>query len=372
MSVTLQALKRGARPSPRHALAAAAPHVAVAAAPPNFMIMPAQISMWGNDVHGDCVTAEEAFAKACNNPEIFIPDSDVISWATKHGVLEGSTLVQVLQDMQTDGFQEGGSIFDDGAYKSVNWTNAATLQSAISSGPVKICIAADQIDTAYWTTDGKTGWFAVGLHTDEAYDHCVSLCGYGTISWLAQQLQVKVPAGVDGTKTGYALFTWDSIGIIDAPSLLAITCEAWLRQPTTVAQAATAPTYTQSGSLNDKSYNLGATMQPIGPSFQVTKTRSGTALELELAGTVSASSITGANGIRLEVRVNGLIPNFKIQGSLKAGHLSDSIYTKSVYTALTVGTYTGQVYAQAAPSGTATGVVLDPGGWGEVILATEF
>ena len=31
-----------------------------------------------------------------------------------------------------------------------------------------------------------------------------------------------------------------------------------------------------------------------------------------------------------------------------------------------------QMYAQAAPGGTATNVILDPGGWGEAILATEF
>ena len=36
------------------------------------------------------------------------------------------------------------------------------------------------------------------------------------------------------TKPGYALFTWDSIGIIDVPSMIAITSEAWFRQPTTV------------------------------------------------------------------------------------------------------------------------------------------
>ena len=29
------------------------------------------------------------------------------------------------------------------------------------------------------------------------------------------------------------MFTWDSIGIIDVPSMIAITQEAWLRQPTT-------------------------------------------------------------------------------------------------------------------------------------------
>jgi hypothetical protein len=33
------------------------------------------------------------------------------------------------------------------------------------------------------------------------------------------------------------MFTWDSIGVIDQPSMLAITHEAWLRQPTTVILA---------------------------------------------------------------------------------------------------------------------------------------
>ena len=76
----VQSPKRGAIPSPRSTLAAAVPHVARIGAPPNFIAKPQDISMWGNDVHGDCVTAEEAFAKACNNPEIFISDAEVIAW----------------------------------------------------------------------------------------------------------------------------------------------------------------------------------------------------------------------------------------------------------------------------------------------------
>jgi hypothetical protein len=68
-----QSPKRGAIPSPRSTLAAATPHVATIGLPANFMMKPQRISMWGNDVHGDCVTAEEAFAKACHQPEIFIP-----------------------------------------------------------------------------------------------------------------------------------------------------------------------------------------------------------------------------------------------------------------------------------------------------------
>src|SRR5271165_5828132 len=226
--------KRGAMPSPRSALAAASPHVPPTAPPPNSITAPGQVSFWGNDVHGDCVTAEEAFAKACNNPEIFVPDSEVITWATNHNVLEGAQLTAVLQFMETDGFSQNGSVYDDGPYLSVDWTNSTTLQSAISIGPVKIGIAADQIQTAWESTEGKTGWFATGFQTDSNLDHCVSLCGYGTLAWLAQQLNVQVPSGIDGTDQGYAMFTWNSIGIIDVPSMLAITEEAWLRTPTTV------------------------------------------------------------------------------------------------------------------------------------------
>jgi len=229
--------RRGASPSPRSALAAATPHSPVAGAPPNFLILPHQISSWGNFDHGDCVTAEEAFAKACDQPEIFVTDQIAMAWAQKHGVLEGANLHQVMQWMQTGGFQENGKTFDDGQIFSVDWTNPSTLQSAISKGPVKIGVAATQLENAWRTTNGQTGWFGLGFKNDDAEDHCVSLCGYGSLAWLASQLKVAVPAGADGTKPGYALFTWDSIGIVDEPSLIAITEEAWLRSPTTVINA---------------------------------------------------------------------------------------------------------------------------------------
>jgi hypothetical protein len=231
-----QSPKRGAIPSPRSALAAAMPYVVRIAVPPTFIMAPPRISWWGNDVHGDCVTVEEAFAKACNNPEIFISDDDVIAWATRHGVLEGAYLTQVMTWMQTDGFADGAFIYDDGPYLTVNWTDAGTLQSAISTGPVKIGVAADQIENAWSTTGGKSGWFATGFHADGNEDHCVALCGYGSMVWLAHQLGVQVPAGVDGTQPGYAMFTWNSIGIIDVPSMTAVTHEAWIRQPTTVTK----------------------------------------------------------------------------------------------------------------------------------------
>ena len=227
-------MKRGAIPSPRHELAAAMPHMALPSVPPNHLYFPAKISVWHNDYHGDCVTAEEAFAKACYNPEIFITDAEVKKWATAHGVYEGANLIDVLKAMQKKGFGQDKHIYDDGAPNSVNWTDAATLHSAIYHGPVKIGIAADQLQAVCQANSYKNGWFAKGFKADKNEDHCVSLCGYGTIKWLAQQMGFTIPAGVNGSKPGYALFMWGSIGIIDVPSMLAITHEAWLRTPTTI------------------------------------------------------------------------------------------------------------------------------------------
>jgi len=224
---------RGARPTPRHKLAGATPHRIKGATPGQFAVIPSQLSFWLNNVDGDCVTAEEAFAKACYSPEIFIQDTTVKMWATAHGVLKGANLLEVIEWMESSGFQQDGHMYTDGTPTSIDWTDAPTLRNAISQGPVKIGVAADQLENVV-PNPPINGWFATGFTSDQNEDHCVSLCGYGTISWLAQKLGVSVPSEVDGTQPGYLLFTWDSIGIIDVPSMIAITSEAWLRNPTTI------------------------------------------------------------------------------------------------------------------------------------------
>ena len=224
-------MPRGGIPTPRAKLAAATPYRITGTTPPNSIVIPSQLAFWGNNQYGDCVTAEEAFAKACYQPEIFISDQEAINWANQHNFLNGAYLNAVLETMVNDGFQQDGRTYDDGGAYSVDWTNCPLLQNAISQGPVKLGIAADQLNKVY--TYGESGWFATGFYPDSAEDHCVSLCGYGTIAWLAQQLQVGVPTSVDGGQPGYAMFTWETIGVIDEPSMVAITHEAWLRSPTT-------------------------------------------------------------------------------------------------------------------------------------------
>jgi hypothetical protein len=224
---------RGARPSPRHILASAMPHRIVGPTPVQFFRNPTQLSMWLNDQDGDCVTAEEAFKCACETPEIFITDDTVLAWATANDVLNGADLASVMDAMQTAGFQQDGKLYNDGHRNSVDWTNTTALYNAIAQGPVKIGVAADQLENAV-PEPPQNGWLATGFQPDSNEDHCVSLAGFGTIEWLLKQFNVAVPDGIDGTQPGLELFTWKSLGVIDLPSLLAICGEAWLRSPNTV------------------------------------------------------------------------------------------------------------------------------------------
>ncbi len=163
----------------------------------------------------------------------------MLSWAEAHNAVNGAVISDVLDQMHARGFSQDGNLYNAGSKSSIDYTNAALLQNAIAQGPVKIGVASAQLQNV---VGPHNGWFATGFQQDPNLDHCVSLTGYGSLAWLAQQLGVTVPAGVDGSKPGYALFTWDTVGIIDVPSMLAITGEAWLRTPTTVTVGKNPPT----------------------------------------------------------------------------------------------------------------------------------
>ncbi len=225
------AFARGARPSPRHKLLAAIPHLVAVPPPPQVAYVPKQLSFWGNQSDGDCCTAEEAFAKACYSPEIFIPEATVIAWASAHGVLNGANISDILDWFQNDGFKIGGQQYNDGPHTGVDYATEMVLQSAISQGPVKIGIDANALPG---TAGKEQGWFAIGGGRFPNTDHCVSLSGYGPAGWLYQQLGVSLPSSISPNQPGYLLFTWNSIGFVDHAWIMGTTTEAWVRNPTTI------------------------------------------------------------------------------------------------------------------------------------------
>jgi hypothetical protein len=224
--------KTGAKPTPRHKLLSVEPHKVFRSFPPQFAFIPKQLDMWGNDQYGDCVTAEEAFAKACYSPEIFVSASTVEAWASAGGFLDGANLPPVMDAMAKAGFPGTGSqLYNDGPYTGVDYSNETVLQSALSLGPVKIGIDSSALPSG---AGNQQGWSAVGgspgQYTNE--DHCVALCGYGPTAWLYQQLGVPQPAGLPAA--GYLLYTWSTIGFVDHAWIMSTVGEAWLRNPTTV------------------------------------------------------------------------------------------------------------------------------------------
>lgn len=232
---------RGAIPSPRHALLAAIPLVPVKAPPPQFTVVPKQLSMWDNDIDGDCVTASEAFAKAwwstyCGLPELFVPVAEVIRWASKYGFLNGATLTDVMNRMKVDGFTVGGVNYKDGGYSGVDYSNETTLHSALTVGPVKIAIDADALPQS---AGNQQGWWSTQTGRFTNTDHCVEISGYGSAGYLFDALKVNLPSGLAASTPAYHLFTWSTIGVVTHDWLMSTCTEAWVRNPTTPGQAPT-------------------------------------------------------------------------------------------------------------------------------------
>ncbi len=225
----------GEFPTPNHELAAAQPYKAGGAAPESFIAWPIEIGFWGNEKVSNSRWAEEAFAKASAEPKVFVPTDVVLLTARECG---SSNFARF---MQTHGFQMDGTAYLNGPFNSVNWTNTAALNGAIANvGSVKIGVASANLASCPHgqVTPGTSGWAIYGLPTGQPENHCASLCGYGPLAALVGLFErygvnVNVPSGMPPGLC-YAMFTWGSIGIVDRQSLMNITGEAWVRNPTTI------------------------------------------------------------------------------------------------------------------------------------------
>jgi hypothetical protein len=231
----------GALPSPRHKLAGSVPFRAVRAFPDQWGVVPAKLDIWGNDRYGVCVTSEEAaniaaFTAAREGVvDICLTENTVINWARKHHYLNGANISEVMDTLQTDGdpLVEGAKYFV-GPYHAVDWENRADLCAAIyeSRANVKIGIASNGLGDA---VQGRNGWIVLSARKDRRIDHCVGLCGYGSLEYLCGLCGVEVPERADGYQFCYLMFTWGTVGIVSESAMWAMTGEAWVRLPASIA-----------------------------------------------------------------------------------------------------------------------------------------
>jgi hypothetical protein len=227
----------GAFPTPNQDLAAAQPYRPAGATPESYLAWPVQFDSWSNQRSIDSIWAEEAFAKACVEPREKIPAAIVVSAAQRCGTSNFSEF------MQTHGFEINARAYLDGPFLAVDWTNTAVLNNAIAQvGPVKIGIAAASLAAGPHghVTPGKSGWTLHELPPGQPGETCASLCGFGSLPTLfdlfkSRGVDIVLPPGVP-TGLCYAMFLSNSIGIIDMQSLLNITGEAWVRNPTTIVR----------------------------------------------------------------------------------------------------------------------------------------
>ena len=239
-------LMRGAKATSPERIAAAMPHkVERARHPRNSSRYQRGHCRCGATTYSVTVcTAEEFFAKACDG--IDMGYHKAVTWARNHWSLNGAGLWEIMTLMQTQGIYNGDSLYLDGPFRYVDFTDGPVLQNAIFQGPVKIGVAADQIENVIQKYGiAKNGWVMTGFSPDTNLDHCTGLCGYGTMAWLATQVGAVLPKKMNGNTPGYAMFTWSSIGLIDVPSLIAITGESWLRTPTTIVKPNPVPATTR-------------------------------------------------------------------------------------------------------------------------------
>jgi hypothetical protein len=350
--------RRGMIPTPQSEIESAVKHICgkIGTAPSQFVQIAKKLSFWLNNTDGDCVTAEEAAAKAAysvrnGGTELFVPDAEVGRWASAHGWLNGANLPPVMSAMAKKGFVVNGKVYNDGPHASVKYGDVPTLQDAIYVGPVKIGIDANGLPSG---AGNKQGWFAVGGSPGEwnSEDHCVGLWGYGTAAYLYQQLtatfgNVPLPSSLPGTTEGFLLYTWSTVGFVDHARIMAMCGEAWVRNPTTVIGGNDGATLKN---LHDKYPRLNPTALLNAIEDLVAAVESGSVSSIESALMALVMAIVGAPYLARKVGITPVKVSVKaVAKELKKKHptLNPTKLVKAVE-ALLAAIATGNPIAIAA------------------------
>jgi hypothetical protein len=236
----------GIKAAPRRALARCAPHVPIAEAiPDTYAALADKLSIFENDVDGDCDTAEEM--QAINTAWGYVvPDSDLNPFLETYGLANGANSLDVIALMQETGIDSGGNNYKDGAPTLVDPADFAAMSAAIYAGappngppsPVKIDVCADQLDPAVDLSLPFS--ICTGFRRDNQpwrINHDTDVAGYGTTQSLLALLNEKyatsktLPSGFTGAEPAYIHYTWGQYQLMDAASLANIADQGYLRTP---------------------------------------------------------------------------------------------------------------------------------------------
>jgi hypothetical protein len=133
--------------------------------------------------------------------------------------------------------------------------------------------------------------------------------------------------------------------------------------------------YVQFGNLNQSATNVTSTWSKLSTttgSHTFAKSDNTSVLEVHVNSRFGVGTLSGgANGVRFQVRVDNATPTLENQGSLQTSNSSAFLSIFGVFRNIPAGTHIVSIWAQAAPSGSASSVVADPGGWGGKVIVKE-
>jgi hypothetical protein len=132
--------------------------------------------------------------------------------------------------------------------------------------------------------------------------------------------------------------------------------------------------YFQFGNINYDSVDVTSAWTRLNTTpgtHSFTKSSNSTTIEVYVNSRFGVGTISGAPGIRIQVRVDDKTPNFDNLGSILVSNTTEFLSLFAVFEKLPAGSHTVSIWAQAAPSGSAMSVLADPGGWGGKIIVKE-
>lgn len=118
--------------------------------------------------------------------------------------------------------------------------------------------------------------------------------------------------------------------------------------------------------------NVNTTPTMFSPTMPFTKQYPNTVIEVMCTLDMSVASMT-ANGVVIEMKIDGLssIGNAKTVYFPSSLGVQENVTIIGVFTGLSAGAHNVQFYASAQPSGTATNVTLNSGGWVPQLIIKE-
>jgi len=132
--------------------------------------------------------------------------------------------------------------------------------------------------------------------------------------------------------------------------------------------------YFQFGDLNFGPATVSSTgtrLNTTAGTHSFTKSHNDTKLEVYVNSRFSVGTISGASGVEFYIRIDLTPAAYETRGSILTSNTSDFQSLYAVFQNIPAGSHTVSIWGQAQPSGSASSVVVDPGGWGGKIIVKE-